>query len=166
MDFVSDRFADGRWFRVLTVVDQFSRECVLLVADRSLNSVKVSAALDRAIGERGAPESITVDNGSEFASSLMDRWAYENGVKLDFIRPGRPVENGYIESFNGRLRDELLNVSVFLSLADAQTKLRLWRSDFNTQRPHSSLEDRTPDEFRAFWEKTQTAQSSPTGMAA
>src|SRR6185437_926467 len=113
MDFVSDRLADQRPFRVLTVIDQFTRECILLLADGSLTAAKVAAALDRVIAERGAPESITADNGSEFASSLMDRWAHLKGVRLDFIRPGKPVENGFIESFNGRLRDELLNVSVF-----------------------------------------------------
>jgi putative transposase len=166
MDFVSDRLADGRWFRVLTVIDQFTRECVLLLADQSLTAAKVAAALDRAVAERGAPESITVDNGSEFASSVMDRWAYSNSVTLNFIRPGKPVENGFIESFNGRLRDELLNTSIFLSLTDAREKLSVWRADYNVFRPHSSLGDRTPDEFRALWSKTQPALSSPAGMIA
>jgi putative transposase len=166
MDFIHDRLADQRGFRVLTVVDQFTRECVLLLADQSLTAAKVTAALDGVIGERGAPESITVDNGSEFASSLMDRWAHANGVSLSFIRPGRPVENGFIESFNGRLRDELLNVTLFLSLADARDQLRRWRDDFNAVRPHSALNDWTPNEFRALWEKTSPAQSSPAGMIA
>jgi putative transposase len=152
--------------RVLTVVDQFSRECVLLLADQSLTAAKVAAALDLAVAERGAPESITVDNGSEFASLTMDRWAHANNVRLDFIRPGKPVENGYIESFNGRLRDELLNVSLFLSLADARAQLLQWRDDFNATRPHSSLDDRTPNEFRAQWDKGKTALSSPAGMVA
>lgn len=166
MDFVSDRLADGRWFRVLTVIDQFTRECVLLLADQSLNASKVADALDRAVAERGAPESITVDNGSEFASAVMDRWAYSNNVTLSFIRPGKPVENGFIESFNGRLRDELLNTSIFLSLADARGKLSAWRTDYNGQRPHSSLNDRTPDEFREIWAKIKPALSSPAGMIA
>jgi putative transposase len=126
MDFVSDRLADQGWFRVLTVVDQFTRECILLLADRPLTAAKVAAALDRVVAERGTPESITVDNGSEFASSLMDRWAHLKGMRLDFIRPGKPVENGFIESFNGRLRDELLNVSVFVSLSDAREELSRW----------------------------------------
>jgi putative transposase len=107
----------------------------------------VAAALDKIVAGRGAPESITVDNGTEFASKAMDHWAYTNGVHLDFIRPGKPVENGYIESFNGRLRDECLNVEVFFSLADARRKLELWRHDYNHQRPHSALADRTPAEF-------------------
>jgi putative transposase len=166
MDFIHDRLVDQRCFRVLTVVDQFTRECILLLADRSLTAARVTAALDPVIAERGAPESITVDNGSEFASSLMDRWAHSNGINLNFIRPGKPVENGFIESFNGRLRDELLNVSIFLSLGDVSNKLHQWRDDFNATRPHSALNDWTPNEFRALWEKTKPALSPPAGMIA
>jgi len=149
MDFVAQRLADGRWMRVLTVVDQFTRECLALFADASLNGEKVADVLDRIVADRGAPQSITVDNGTEFASKAVDLWAYQNAVHLDFIRPGRPVENGYIESFNGRLRDECLNVEVFFSVADARHKLALWRQDYNHHRPHSSLADRTPAEFAA-----------------
>jgi putative transposase len=123
MDFVAQRLADGRWMRVLTIVDQFTRECLALFADDSLNGEKVVAVLDRIVAERGAPQSITVDNGTEFASKAVDLWAYQNAVYLDCIRPGRPVENGYIESFNGRLRDECLNVEVFFGVADARHKL-------------------------------------------
>ena len=123
MDFVAQRLPDGRWIRVLTVVDQYTRECVALVADNSLSGEKVATALDKALLPRGVPESITVDNGTEFTSKALDHWAYKNGVHLDFIRPGRPVENGYIESFNGKLRDECLNVEVFFNLADARRKL-------------------------------------------
>ena len=97
---------------------------------------------------------------------LMDRWAHSNGINLNFIRPGKPVENGFIESFNGRLRDELLNVSIFLSLGDVSNKLHQWRDDFNATRPHSALNDRTPNEFRALWEKTKPALSPPAGMIA
>lgn len=149
MDFVAQRLADGRWIRVLTVVDQFTRECLLLYADTALSGEKVAAALDTVLSARRAPQSITVDNGTEFASRAMDLWAYRNGVHLDFIRPGRPVENGYIESFNGRLRDECLNVEVFFTLADARSKLASWQQDYNYQRPHSALADRTPAEFAA-----------------
>jgi len=149
MDFVAQRLADGRWMRVLTIVDQFTRECLALFADASLNGEKVAVVLDRVVADRGAPQSITVDNGTEFASKAVDLWAYQNAVYLDFIRPGRPVENGYIESFNGRLRDECLNVEVFFSVADARHKLALWRQDYNHHRPHSSLADRTPAEFAA-----------------
>ena len=147
MDFVSDRLVDGRWFRILTVVDQYTRECLCAYADRSQTGEKVSEQLERVIARRGAPESITSDNGSEFAGQAMDYWAHQTGVQLDFIRPGRPVENSYIESFNGRLRDECLNVEVFLNLADAQSKIERWKRDYNQQRPHSALADRTPDEF-------------------
>ena len=149
MDFVAQRTPDGRWIRVLTVVDQFTRECLTLCADNTLSGEKVATALDKVVALRGAPESITVDNGSEFTSKALDHWAYKNGVHLDFIRPGKPVENGYIESFNGKLRDECLNVEVFFTLADARRKLHLWRRDYNQHRPHSALADRTPAEFAA-----------------
>ena len=158
MDFVSDRLADGRWFRVLTVLDQFTRECLLLLADSSLSGEKVASALEGVIGQRKAPTSITVDNGSEFASRAMDAWAYRHGVHLDFIRPGKPVENGFIESFNGRLRDECLNVEVFFTLEDVREKLERWRQDYNLARPHSALDDDTPASFAATW--LETAHSS------
>jgi putative transposase len=144
MDFVSDRLVDGRWFRVLTVVDQYTRECLCAHADRSQSGEKVAEQLERVIALRGAPESITSDNGSEFAGQVMDYWAHQVAAKLDFIRPGKPVENSHIESFNGRLRDECLNVEVFLDLADARSKIERWKRDYNQQRPHSSLADRTP----------------------
>jgi putative transposase len=147
MDFVAQRLVDGRWVRVLTVVDQFTRECLALFAAVSLTGEKVAAELDKIVADRGAPQSITVDNGTEFASKAVDVWAYRYAVHLDFIRLGRPVENGYIESFNGKLRDECLNVEVFFSLADARHKLALWFEDYNHRRPHSSLADRTPAEF-------------------
>jgi putative transposase len=150
MDFVTQRLPDGRWIRVLTVVDQYTRECLTLHADTALSGEKVAAALDRIVALRRTPQSITVDNGTEFASKAMDIWAYTNGVHLDFIRPGRPVENGYIESLNGRLRDECLNVEVFFTLADARRKLELWRHDYNHHRPHSALADHTPAEFAAI----------------
>lgn len=149
MDFVSDRLADGRWFRILTVVDQYTRECLCAYADRSQTGDRVVAQMQRLVKMRGAPESITTDNGSEFAGRAMEVWAYTAGVKLDFIRPGRPVQNGYIESFNGRLRDECLNGEVFFSLADARQKIEQWRDDYNSKRPHSALGDRTPQAFTA-----------------
>jgi putative transposase len=147
MDFVSDRLADGRWFRILTVVDQYTRECLCAHADRSQTGEKVVVQMKRLVALRGTPESITTDNGGEFAGKAMDTWAYKNDVKLDLIRPGKPVENGYIESFNGRLRDECLNGEIFFNLADAREKLERWRRDYNDRRPHSSLDDRTPAEF-------------------
>ena len=150
MDFVVQRLPDGRWIRVLTVVDQFTRECLVLHADNALGGEKVAIALDKVLALRGAPESITVDNGTDFTSKALDLWAYKNSVHLDFIRPGKPVENGYIESFNGKLRNECLNVEIFFTLADARRKLHLWRRDYNHVRPHSSLADRTPAEFAAM----------------
>lgn len=147
MDFVSDRVADGRWFRILTVLDQYTRECLCAYADRSQTGEKVVVQMERLALLRGVPESITTDNGGEFAGNAMETWAYKNGVKLDLIRPGKPVENGYIESFNGRLRDECLNGEIFFDLADAREKLERWRRDYNEHRPHSALADRTPAEF-------------------
>jgi putative transposase len=150
-DFVSDKLADGRSIRILTVIDQFTRECVWLEADRSMNGLKVVTALTRAIDERGAaPDSITLDNGSEFAGRAMECWAIQTGVQLCFIRPGRPVENGFIESFNGRLRDECLNVEWFPTLADAREKLAQWRDHYNLRRPHSALDDRAPAVFASL----------------
>ena len=163
MEFVSDNLADGRSFRILTVVDQFTRECVKLEADRSMTGMKVVQALERAQQERGSlPKSITVDNGSEFCSRAMEAWAMSHEVQLCFIRPGRPVENGFIESFNGRLRDECLNVEWFTSLDDARQKLAKFREHYNQQRPHSALADRTPAAFAALHQgKANTSKVCP-----
>lgn len=147
MDFVTDRLETGGAFRILTLVDQYTRECPLLEPGFSLKARTVVACLDRAVAERARPESITVDNGSEFAGRALDTWAYVNHVKLDFIRPGKPVENGFIESFNGKLRDECLNSEVFFSIEDARQKLERWREDYNHHRPHSALANRPPAEF-------------------
>ena len=166
MDFVAQRLPDGRWIRVLTVVDQFTRECLTLWADNTLSGEKVSIALDKVVALRGAPVSITVDNGTEFTSKALDLWAYKNGVHLDFIRPGKPVENGYIESFNGKLRDECLNVEVFFTLADARRKLHHWRRDYNQHRPHSALADRTPAEFAAACSGAKDGETAPLENAA
>ena len=146
MDFVA-RPEDGRLFRILTVLDQYTRECVAILAKAHLSGQDVASALDGAVAERGRPASITVDNGSEFAGRVMDTWAHRHGVQLAFIRPGRPTENSFIESFNGRLRDECLNVELFASMGDATRLLAAWRQDYNHQRPHSSLGDDTPAEF-------------------
>ncbi len=114
----------------------------------------------RVIAERGAPAAITVDNGTEFASKAMDVWSYQYRVQLDFIRPGRPVENGYIESFNGRLRDECLNVHVFFTLADVHEKLEQWRQDYNQVRPHSALGDYAPQQFEQHWRSSALARTA------
>jgi len=147
MDFVQDSLMDGRKFRALTVVDVLTRECLAVHADSSLSGRKVAAVLDTVAAVRGYPKEITVDNGTEFFSKAMDAWAYQRRVKLDFIRPGRPMDNGFIESFNGRLRDECLNAELFSDLLDARAKLDTWRRDYNENRPHSSIGNLTPAEF-------------------
>jgi putative transposase len=149
MDFVTERFENGRYFRILTVMDQYTRECLALETGVSMSGTKVACSLNGVVLSRGSPESITMDNGTEFQSRAMDAWAYEHDVRLDFIRPGRPVENGLIESFNGRLRDECLNVHLFWNLEDARKKLEEWRLDYNSVRPHSSLGQLTPEEYSA-----------------
>jgi len=168
MDFVAARLEDGRPFRILTVVDQYTRECVAILGKHRFSGTDVAAALDGAVGERGMPVSITVDNGSEFAGRVMDAWAHQRGIQLVFIRPGRPTENSFIESFNGRLRDECLNVELFPAMADATRLLTAWRDDYNHQRPHSSLGDDTPAEFatkKLEGTVPSRRQESPAGEA-
>jgi putative transposase len=160
MDFVHQRLIDGRGFRVLTVLDQCTRECLRLVADTGLTGQKVAAALEPIVQYRGAPQAITMDNGSEFASRALEAWAYQHRIQLDFIRPGKPVENSFIESFNGRLRDECLNVELFFSVQDAREKLERWRDDYNHHRPHSALQDRTPAEVSAEWTRSPQLHGS------
>lgn len=162
MDFMSDRLVDGRGFRILTAVDQYSRECLLLEADTSISGTKVVGYLERLRRQRPLPQGIRVDNGSEFYSKAMDTWAYGNGIELEFIERGKPSENGHVESFNGRLRDECLNTELFFSLADARQKLERWRQDYNQSRPHSALGDLTPEEFSRLKEEEQTGFSSPS----
>ena len=147
MDFVSDALLDGRRFRLLTVVDHFTHECLAIVTGQSLRGEHVAEAMMRLVAQRGRPEAIKVDNGSEFAGKVMDRWAYENGVELDFSRRGTPADNALVESFNGRLRQECLNEHWFLSLADARSKIDAWRNFYNQERPHTALAWKTPAEF-------------------
>jgi putative transposase len=149
MDFVHDTLADGRPFQVLTVIDNWSRHSPVLEAGVRLSGETVGQALDGVLGEGLRPRSITVDHGTEFQSRALEDWAYRRGVPLDFIRPGKPVENAFIESFNGRLRDECLNVHQFASIAEAQQIIEAWRLDYNQRRPHSSLGHLTPNEFVA-----------------
>jgi len=134
----------------------------VLVANQSLTGEKVAEALEPVVIHRGAPRSITVDHGSEFASRVMDAWAYRHGIQLDFIRPGKPVENGFLESFNGPLRDECLNVNVYFTLEDVRAKLARWQEDYNFTRPHSALQDQAPVTFATDRVATvQTAHASP-----
>lgn len=151
IDFVSDQLATGQRFRVLTAVDHFTRECLCAEAGFHLRSESVTRALDAVLAERGKPKVITLDNGTEFTASHFDGWAHRLGVQLDFIAPGKPVQNAYIESFNGKLRDECLNQHWFNSLDQAREVLAAWREDFNKTRPHSSLGDVAPEAFRARW---------------
>lgn len=156
MDFVADRLEDGRRFRALTVLDMYTRESLAVVPGFSLTGEHVVAYLERIRKERGAPRSIQVDNGSEFYSRAMDAWAYRHGIQIEFIRPGKPTDNGHIESFNGKLRDECLNVNLFFSLSDAQNKLEQWRKNYNEIRPHSSLGGMPPSEYaKALTEKAE-----------
>jgi putative transposase len=147
LDFVSDALVCGRRFRILAVVDQFSRECVALVADTSLSGARVARELDTAIAIRGRPCCIVSDNGTELTSMAILRWSQERGVAWHYIAPGKPQQNGFSESFNGRLRDECLNETLFTSLRHARMVLSTWRLDYNTVRPHSKLGGRTPAEF-------------------
>ena len=147
MDFVSDALFNGHRFRVLTVVDCHTREALAVVSRESFPAFGVVEVLDCLKRERGAPQTIRCDNGPEFAGRALDQWAYFNGVELDFSRPGKPTDNAYIESFNARLRLELLNASWFLSMADARARIEAWRKEYNEDRPHSSLGDLTPKEF-------------------
>ena len=147
MDFVHDQLVTGRAFRVLTVIDQWSRESVLMEANVALTGQSVVDALEALSARRPLPRAITVDHGTEFTSKALDEWAYRRGVALDFIRPGKPVENAFIESFNGRLRDECLNVYSFESITDAQAVIRAWRDDYNHHRPHGALGHLTPSEY-------------------
>jgi putative transposase len=147
MDFVADGLIGGRRLRCLTIVDDCTRECLAIEVDTSLPGLRVQAVLDRLADTRGLPQSITVDNGPEFDGKVLDQWAYRTGVQLSFIHPGKPNENAYIESFNGKFRDECLNEHWFLSLAHARNIIEAWRIEYNTERPHSSLGNRTPQEF-------------------
>ncbi len=151
MDFTSDCLAGGRKFRTLNIVDDFSRECPAIETDTSLTGVRIVRVLDRLAEVRGLPETIVVDNGPEFAGRTLDEWAYRRGVKLHFIAPGKPVQNAYVESFNGKFRDECLNQHWFTGLDDARQKIEDWRQDYNKIRPHSSLGNVPPEEFaRSF----------------
>lgn len=165
MDFVSDALSSGRRLRCLAVVDDFTRECVSAFVDTSITGRQVARELDRAIAERGAPQAITVDNGPEFSGKALDEWAYRSGIRLRFIRPGKPIENAYAESFNGRLRDECLNEHWFHTLAHARHLISAWRDEYNTQRPHSSLGNVTPAEYAARWRLAQVHQIASNSTA-
>ena len=148
MDFVSDQLFWGRRFRCLTIVDDTTKEAPAIEVDVSLTGERVTETLDRLALFQGLPKVLRMDNGPEFQSKALDEWAYRNGVQLEFIRPGKPTDNAYIESFNGKFRDECLNESWFTSLDEAKTIIETWRVDYNENRPHSALGGIPPREFR------------------
>ena len=147
MDFVSDGFVGGRRLRCLNIVDDFTKECLAIEVDTSLPGRRVASVLERLAESRGLPQSVTVDNGPEFVSKALDEWAYRNQLKLRFIEPGKPQQNAYIESFNGKFRDECLNEHWFLSMHHARQVIAAWRQEYNDERPHSSLGYLTPNRF-------------------
>ncbi len=163
MDFVTDSIVTGRRFRALTIVDDYSRECPAIEVDTSLGGARVVSVLERLEATQGLPEVITLDNGPEFAGKALDEWAYRKGVKLSFIRPGKPVENAFAESFNGRLRDECLNTNWFLSVKHARDIIENWRKDYNTVRPHSALGGLAPQEFIELDGRTKMPVALTTG---
>ena len=153
MDFIHDQCVGGPRFRCLTVVDEFTRECPHIEADTSLPAARVIGVLEQLAASRGLPRSIVVDHGPEFMSQALDIWAYRQGVELVFIRPGRPVDNAYVEGFHSRFRDECLSAHWFLTLTDARVQVERWRRDYNETRPHTSLAGRTPTEFAMMYRK-------------
>lgn len=166
IDFMADTLADGRSFRTFNVVDDLSRECPTIEVDTSIPGARVVRVLDRIAAERGYPEAIVMDNGPELVGKALDAWAYRHGVQLHFIRPGKPNENAYIESFNGKFRDECLNEHWFTGISDARFTIEAWRRDYNQVRPHSSLGGLTPAEFAqqvaALRSATPSSGSQPT----
>lgn len=165
LDFVYDQMASGRRFRVLNVVDDVTRECLASVPDTSISGHRVVRELTRLIDERGKPGMIVSDNGTELTSNAVIAWVAQSGVEWHYIAPGKPMQNGYVESFNGRMRDELLNETLFMSLAHARVEIAAWVEDYNRERPHSSLGYRAPAAFAAEMDQQWPASLRPTGSA-
>jgi len=163
LDFVADQFIDGRRLRILVVVDDCTRECLALIADTSISGVRVARELDRLRGERGKPKTIVSDNGTELTSNAILRWADDHKIAWHYIAPGKPVQNAFAESFIGRLRDELLNETLFRSLAHTRAALEAWRADYNSERPHSRLGWMSPAIYAA--ERRSAALRSADGSA-
>lgn len=177
MDFVSDGLADGRTFRALAIVDHYTRECLVIEVDLSLPGARVIRVLERLAEERGLPEAIRVDNGPEFVCEAVRRWCQRRELRLDYIQPGRPMQNGHVESFNGKFRDECLNTHWFTSLRPARNIIEYWRRDYNGVRPHSALGYATPSEFARLGSASfavqivnntgaKPGQGNPSGLAA
>ena len=168
LDFLSDQFSDGRRFRILAVVDDFTRECLALVADTSLSGMRVGRELDLIIAIRGRPTGIVSDNGTELTSMAILRWTQQTGVGWHYIAPGKPTQNAFIESFNGRLRDELLNETLFASLDHAREALADWKDDYNHSRPHSAIGNVPPAIYAKLSDPTKQRDGSlelPWGSA-
>jgi len=161
MDFLHDALAGGRKFRTLSIEDAYTREMPVIEVDTSLPALRVVRVLEKLRLERGLPERIIIDHGTEFTSKALDQWAYRHKVTLHFITPGRPMENGYIESFHGKFREECLNEHWFLTLDDARETIENWRLDYNRVRPHSSLGYLTPEEFRMGYANVESQQRFP-----
>ena len=166
MDFTHDTFSSGRQFRTLNLLDRFTRECLAIEVDTSLPAARVRRVLDRVVAVAGKPDSIRVDNGPEFVSEVLKGWAAEQQVELDFTTPGKPTENGHIESFNGKFRDECLSLEWFRSRAEAKVVIETWRRHFNEVRPHSSLSYQTPAAFAARLKEQDAAFVPATGRIA
>ena len=165
IDFVSDTLAWGRRIRLFTVVDVFTREVLAIEVDTSLPGGRVVRVLERLAVERGAPDESVLDNGPELAGKAVDQWAYERGVQLHFIEPGKPVQNAFVESFHGRLRDECLDRHWFVGLSDARHTIESWRQDYNQSRPHSALDYRPPEEFRQAFEAAAIRRQEWAGLS-
>lgn len=166
MDFMSDSLAGGRRYRVFNVVDALSREGLAGEVDTSLPAVRVIGVLEEIALLRGYPRRVVLDNGPEFRSTRLDAWAYEHGVALEFIQPGKPIQNAVMESYNGRMRDELLNQHWWRSIAEARDAVDAYRQDFNEVRPHSALDHKTPSEFARRYTKTLNTQGLVSPVAA
>jgi putative transposase len=165
VDFVSDALAWGRRIRLFTVVDVLTREALAIEVDTSLPGGRVVGVLERLVAQRGGPDDIVLDNGPELAGKALDQWAYERRVCLRFIEPGKPTQNAFVESLQGRLRDECLDRHWFLGLADARQTIKAWRQDYNRARPHSALGYRPPEEFRRTFEAAAVAQHEWVGLS-
>jgi putative transposase len=165
LDFIHDQMTDARRFRVLVVVDDCTRECLALIPDTSLSGVRVARELERIIAGRSRPAAIVSDNGTELTSTAILSWADERGVAWEYIQPGKPVQNAFAESFNSRLRDELLNETLFRSIGHARAVLEAWRLDYNYHRPHSKLGWLTPSDYAKRWRENDELEGRPPGVS-
>jgi putative transposase len=165
LDFVQDALWDGKRFRLLPVIDVFTRKCLGIVVDTSLNGLRVIRVLDQLVEEHGVPEEILSDNGTEFTSNTVLKWCHERKQKWQYIQPGKPYQNGNMESFNGKLRDECLNENWFIDLREARRLIENWREEYNGSRPHSALDGRTPNEVASHFIESLKSEKERTGTS-